>query len=149
MLRRGVRTIVIGAGFGGLACAADMANAGVAVTVFDAAKVPGGKARGGSIGGTACDTGPTVVTMRWVFEELFADCGRSLSAEVPLERAEILARHAWTEGATLDLFADEARSADAVGAAFGARERRAFLTFRLETRRIYEAIEGPFLRSQP
>ena len=41
------------------------------------------------------DVGPTVFTMRWVFEELFAAAGAAFADIVTLRRAERLARHFW------------------------------------------------------
>ncbi len=142
------RVLVIGAGVGGLACAIDLAASGLAVTVLDRAPATGGKLRTVEVGGLHVDAGPTVLTMRWVFDELFAVAGRRLADSVRLEASEVLARHAWPGGATLDLFADPARSAEAIGALAGPDEARRFLAFCDYTRRIYETVEGPFLRSQ-
>ncbi|MGI4977604.1 MAG: FAD-dependent oxidoreductase, partial [Janthinobacterium lividum] len=90
------RVAVIGAGIGGLAAAVRLAAAGHAVTVLEAQDAPGGKMRevraGG--GGRAIDCGPTVLTMDWVFEALFAAGGARLRERVGLEPASVLARHA-------------------------------------------------------
>ena len=139
--------IVVGAGVGGLTAAIELSLAGHAVTVFDAAAHPGGKIRALEVAGHAIDAGPTVLTMRWVFDELFARARRSLADYVALEPLDVLARHAWPDGSRLDLFADRDRSADAVADFAGARERDAFLAFTDDARRIYETVEGPFLRS--
>ncbi|MBM3629038.1 MAG: FAD-binding protein, partial [Alphaproteobacteria bacterium] len=69
------QTIVIGAGVGGLACAIDLASQGIAVRVLERASAPGGKMRVLPAGGTAVDAGPTVFTLRGVFEDLFASAG--------------------------------------------------------------------------
>ena len=102
---------MIGAGIGGLACAIQLAVAGVQVLVVDRGARAGGKARTVSVGETEVDAGPTVLTMPWVFDELFASAGASFRTEVALERATILARHAWSDGTRLDLHADRERSA--------------------------------------
>ena len=90
-----VKVVIIGAGIGGLVAALRLAHAGLDVTVIEQALHPGGKMRRVPVGGTAVDAGPTVFTMRWVFEEIFAECGADLAAYVRLEPAGILARHAW------------------------------------------------------
>ena len=106
---------------------------------------PGGKVRQVDVGVVAVDGGPTVFTMRWVFDSVFAACGANLDDAVTLRAADILARHAW--GADrLDLFADEAASADAVGAFAGAVEARGFRSFMAEARAILRTLETPFLR---
>lgn len=140
--------MVVGAGIGGLACAIELAAKGCRVTVLERAPAAGGKARPRTVGGVELDAGPTVLTMPWVWEELFAAGGASFRERVGLERAEILARHAWPDGARLDLFADRQRSVEAIGEVFGPREARAYEAFCEDARRTYATVEGPFLRSQ-
>jgi len=140
--------VVVGAGMGGLACAIDLAARGRRVQVLERAPAPGGKARAIELGDDAIDGGPTVFTMPWVFEELFDRAGADFRAALPLQRATILARHTWPDGKEMDLFDDPARSADAIGEAFGAREAEAYRRFCEDAKTIYEVSEGPFLRSQ-
>ena len=151
MVQRGTgRVIVVGAGIGGLAAALDLSARGFEVLVLERAAAPGGKMREvavGGEGGPRLDAGPTVFTMRWVFEELFAAAGASFPDHLNLRPAPILARHAWDGGGRLDLFADVARSADAIGAFAGASEARGFRAFCDRARRVYRALEGPFIRA--
>ena len=93
------------------------------------------------------DSGPTVFTMRWVFDELFARAGTSLESHIALRPLDILARHAWSERETLDLFADPARSADAIGRFAGAAEAAGFRAFSARVERVYRTLEGPFIRA--
>ena len=139
--------VIVGAGSGGLAAALTLAAKGVGVTVLERAAKPGGKMREVDVGTARIDGGPTVFTMRWVFEELFDEAGLSFSDSVPLTPAQTLARHAWSDTERLDLFADIHESADAIGAFSGADEARRFLTFADNARSIYQKLEGPFLRS--
>ncbi|MFO1415229.1 MAG: phytoene desaturase family protein [Burkholderiales bacterium] len=141
------RVVVVGAGVGGLVTALLLAARGVEVLVVERAARPGGKVRETFVDGAGIDSGPTVLTMRWVFEDVFAAAGTSLAAEVGLRPLGILARHAWTDGSTLDLFADVARSADAVAAFAGPAEARRLLAFCARSRAVYRALEAPFLRA--
>ncbi len=141
-------TIIIGAGIGGLAAAVALAAKGERVLVLERQQGPGGKMRPENIGGAMFDTGPTVFTMRWVFEELFALAGESFSTAVEAKPLETLARHGWRGGATLDLFAEQGRSADAVGQFAGAEAALQFRAFMRESRTVYETLEKPFLRAQ-
>jgi 1-hydroxycarotenoid 3,4-desaturase len=142
------RIIVIGAGMGGLAAALDLAGRGFAVTVVERQATPGGKMRQVAVEGSGIDAGPTVFTMRWIFEELFAAAGARLEEHLALTPATLLARHAWTEGGTLDLFADVERSAEAIAAFAGAREAEGYRAFCARGAEMFRTLKGPFIASQ-
>ncbi len=144
---RANRVVIIGAGMGGLAAAVALAASGRSVVVVERAAGPGGKMREVEIAGARIDAGPTVFTMRWVFEEIFAAAGASLADHVTLRPVDILARHAWSERDRLDLHAEAERSAAAIGAFAGPDEARRYLQFTERARRIYETLEAPFIRS--
>jgi len=141
------RIAVIGAGVAGLAAAIDLARQGCEVTLFERAAAPGGKMREVPINGLRLDAGPSVFTLRTVFDALFADAGDSLDSRVTLKPAHVLARHAWTAGQHLDLFADVSRSIDAIGDFSGAAEARAFAAFAAHARRIYTTLDHSFMRA--
>ena len=142
----GERVVVVGAGIGGLVAALELAAQGMEVVVVEQAAQPGGKMREVMIGGQRLDAGPTVLTMRWVFDELFARLGTALADHLTLRPASVLARHAWGEQERLDLYADIERSADAIGAFAGPAEKRGYLDFCRRARRTYQTMERPFLR---
>jgi 1-hydroxycarotenoid 3,4-desaturase len=142
------RIVIIGAGIGGLAAASLLAARGEEVLVLERQAAPGGKMRHLDCGGALIDGGPTVFTMRPIFEALFADAGTSLDAELALKPLSVLARHSWGRGAELDLFADLAQSADAIGRFAGADEAKNFLSFQAESRRVFHALKKPFIESQ-
>ncbi len=144
------RVVIVGAGVAGLVSAFALAARGLDVTVLERGASPGGKMRQIAIGTSQIDSGPTVFTMRWVFDELFAAAGKNFADHVRLRPLEILARHAWDEHARLDLFADEERTIDAIGDFAGAAEADGYRAFCRDTKRIYDILEKPFLRaSQP
>ena len=140
--------IIVGAGMGGLACAIELAAAGAQVTVVERATRPGGKMREVRVGDARIDTGPTVLTMPWVFEALFQRAGTRLQDHIRLTRAGILARHAWSDGTTFDLHADRTRSAEAIGALAGTASQRGYLAFCDHAQQIYETLKDTFL-TQP
>lgn len=144
-----MRVTVIGAGVAGLSAALLLAARGAEVTVLDRADAPGGKMRQVMAGGLPVDAGPTVFTLRPILEEIFADAGASLSGELALHPARVLARHAWDGSAgRMDLFADAAESEAEIGRYAGAAEARGFRAFCARARDIWRSLEGPFVRGQ-
>jgi len=139
---------VAGAGMAGLAAAIDLGRQGFQVTLLEKAAAPGGKMRRERIGPHAIDAGPTVFTMRWVFEALFADAGASLDGRLSLRKADLLARHAWRQGGRLDLFAERARSAEAIGDFAGAKAARGYLDFCKRSAAIFETLNDTFMEAQ-
>ncbi len=133
---------IIGAGIGGLVAALLLASRGLEVTVLEKAASTGGKLR--QLDGI--DAGPTVLTMAGELDAIFAEAGESLAAHLTLTPASVLARHAWGPDARLDLFADPAASAEAIGTLAGAAEARGFLAFCAQARRIHDTLDRPFMR---
>ena len=139
--------IVIGAGIGGLSTALDLVARGIRVDLFERAERPGGKMREIEIDGRAIDSGPTVFTMPWVFEGLFEAADSRMDEHVVARPVECLARHAWSGGGELDLFADPDRSADAIARMSGAAEGARYRAFCAEAHRVFDTLYEPFIRS--
>ncbi|MEL6570139.1 MAG: 1-hydroxycarotenoid 3,4-desaturase CrtD [Pseudomonadota bacterium] len=139
--------VIIGAGIGGLAAALRLSHAGCGVTVLEAHATPGGKMRTVPSSSGPVDAGPTVLTMRPVFEELFADVGETLSDHLTLAPLTTLARHYWSDGTRMDLFANREQSALAVKDAFGTQAASDFSAFSDRAARLFAAFDGPMMRS--
>ena len=142
------RVIVIGAGIAGLVAALQLAQKNLSVTLIETATAPGGKMRQLMVDGAPIDSGPTVFTMRWVFEQIYANAGARLEDELKLTALPVLARHAWGVDQRMDLFADPARSRDAIARFAGPAEAARFVQFCKQARELYNTLEGPFIRSQ-
>jgi 1-hydroxycarotenoid 3,4-desaturase len=147
------RVAVVGSGIGGLASALSLAAAGYQVTVFEKETYIGGKIR--QLHGV--DSGPTVFTLRWILDSLFAQAGLNMSDWIELEPLNNLARHVWSPGVygdrqfsqptQLDLFADAKQSLDAIGRFSGAAQAKQFEHFCQQARKVYAKLEGPYIRS--
>lgn len=147
MAERTPRVIVIGAGMAGLCASIDLARAGFEVVVLDKAGAAGGKMREVLVAGRPVDSGPTVLTMRHVFEQLFTDAGADLATELTLQPLEVLARHAWSGGAVLDLHPDAARNEDAIGRLAGSSAASGYRSFALRAEKIYETLAPTFIHA--
>ncbi|MEM9456438.1 MAG: 1-hydroxycarotenoid 3,4-desaturase CrtD [Myxococcota bacterium] len=137
--------VVVGAGIGGLSTALELAALGYGVTVVEKAHAVGGKMRTVEVDGRAIDSGPTVLTMREVFDGLFERAGVRFDQMVQLRPLRVLARHGWSDQTRLDLFADPERSAEAIGEVFGKRDADGYRRFCAHTAKIHDAVRGPFM----
>ena len=95
---KGRRAVVIGGGLGGLATAVRLAAAGWRVEVCEQGPRFGGKMNTFERDGFRFDTGPSLITMPWVFEELFEAAGSSLPAHVTLTNVRPLADYVYADG---------------------------------------------------
>ncbi|MEM6935170.1 MAG: FAD-dependent oxidoreductase, partial [Pseudomonadota bacterium] len=139
--------VVIGAGMGGLAAALDLLSSGARVTLLERQARPGGKMREVTVAGQPIDSGPTVMTMRWVFDDLFARAGLKFSEHVELNNSDLLARHSWLDGSRLDLFADSGRSRDAITEFAGVGEARAYDRFVAKSAKTFDTLDLSFMRA--
>lgn len=137
MSRAPQRLCVIGAGMGGLAAAALLAARGLEVIVLERGAMVGGKAR--------FVPAAQGITMRDVFAGIFDAAGASMPALTPTDP---LGRHLWPDGAALDLHADPARNADAIGAFAGAAAARGYLAYAARARHVFEVLAEPFIFAQ-
>lgn len=142
------RVAIVGAGVSGMVAALLLARQGIEVTVFERAVDVGGKMRTVEVDGVIIDAGPTVFTLRAVFDDIFASVGADLDEHVLLRPLDVLARHAWTETERLDLYADRQRSTQAIGELAGAAEARRFTRFCGTARDIYQTLDRTFIRAQ-
>mgnify|MGYP001410727436 CR=1 FL=1 len=141
------KVLVVGAGVGGLAASALLARRGYRVVVLERAAAPGGKMRAVETAAGPADAGPTVLTMKDVFEDLFRAAGARLSDRVTLVEEKVLARHFWADGGRLDLSRDPEVSAAAVRAFAGTEAEAAFRAFSDRARRLFEAFDAPVMRA--
>ncbi|MFB6071104.1 MAG: phytoene desaturase family protein [Halanaeroarchaeum sp.] len=85
---QGTRIVVVGAGFGGLASASYLADAGAAVTVVERNDQVGGRATVFERDGFRFDMGPSWYLMPDVFADYFGDFGRTPDEFYSLERLD-------------------------------------------------------------
>ncbi len=148
------RIIIIGAGIGGLSAAIRLAAAGQSVSVVEAQVTPGGKMRtlpgapnADGSPGPPVDAGPTVLTLRSVFDDLFACARARLDDHLTLIPQPRLARHFWPDGSRLDLFTDPDQSAQAIAEFSGSKSADQFRRFNRLAQSAYAAFSGPMIHA--
>ncbi len=140
--------VVIGAGIGGLSAALALKARGLPVVLLERHSTAGGKMRQLHVAGRAIDAGPTVFTMRWVFEALFERAGLRLDEQLNLHEASVLARHSWLDGSSLDLFTDISQSMDAIASFATPKEADNYRDFARRTESIFNTLDESFMRAQ-
>jgi phytoene desaturase len=141
------RIVVIGAGMGGLVAAARLASLGHKVTVCEKNEGLGGKLGTACEGGFRWDTGPSLLTMRQVFSELFSATGDPIERELTLRPLDPLTRYSFADGSSVDASSDIEKHCARLDDAFGSGRGDDWRALFVRAQRIYEASRGPFLES--
>ncbi len=147
-----LRVVVVGAGLGGLAAAIRLQAQGHDVTVVERRARIGGRAYQIQEAGYTFDTGPSLITMPFLLDELFEIAGASRARELPLRMLDPFYRIHWQDDPrTFDFSGSHDRMREQV-ARFSSRDAAHYDAFIAASRRIYEeAILGagrrPFLRA--
>ncbi len=142
------RAVIIGGGLGGLAASLRLSRAGWHVTVCEAGERMGGKMNRWSAGGFTFDTGPSLITMPWVFEETFAQAGGALQDHAQLLPLETLAEYRYDDGTRLTHsphLPDWLGTIDRVAP----EDRGGFFDFMRLGARLYEVSRRTFLTNTP
>ena len=98
MAQKQKRIIIIGAGIGGMACAARLAGQGCTVTVVERNAEAGGKLGLLQQDGWSWDTGPSLFTQPYLLEDLFHACGRELKDYFTYTSLDEGTQYFWEDG---------------------------------------------------
>ena len=112
-----MRVVVVGAGLGGLAAAVRLQHLGHQVVLLEQGDVVGGKAGRAQLSADdrvwTFDTGPSLLTMPWVVQELLAETGLE---PLELSRVEPVTRYRFADGSSFELSASREASLEALRA---------------------------------
>lgn len=141
------RVVVVGAGLGGLACAARLAAGGHRVTVVEAGSGIGGKLGRSEVDGHVFDTGPSLVTLPQVYRDLFAATGDPLEDVLDLERLDPAVTYRFADGTRLAMPGTSAAVPAALDAALGVGAGAQWGRLQARAADMWRISEGPFLRT--
>jgi phytoene desaturase len=139
---------IIGAGIGGLSAAIHLAAAGRRVTVYEKNGAVGGKMRHVTAGGFEWLTGPSVITMCHVFEDLFSVAGRRLEDYLTLMPVEPLTRYFYSDGIVLDISREVDRTLEQI-VALDERDVEGYLGYLAYIARLHRVTGPLFTYSDP
>lgn len=139
---------IIGAGIGGLSAGIRLAAAGQQVIIHEKNPAVGGKMSEHTAAGFRWDTGPSVITMRHVFEDLFATAGRDLNDYITLLPVDPLTRYFYHDGTVLDISRDLSTTLNAIEQ-IEPKDVEGYLNYLAYAARIHR-ITGPvFIYDKP
>jgi phytoene desaturase len=141
------RVVVIGAGFAGLSAALHLAGRWREVTVVERQAWPGGRAGRRDIDGYRIDTGPTVLTMPEIIDEVFAAVGDNRSRRLDLLPVEPAYRAMFADGSAIDVHTDADRMAAAVQEFAGPQQANGYRRLRDWLNRLYRTEFAGFIAS--
>ena len=139
---------VIGAGLGSLAAAIRLAAAGWRVDLYERLAGPGGKAGSQSLDGYRFDSGPSLLTMPWVFDALFAAAGKRREDYLEFIPLEVICKYFWDDGMVLRTWADRQTLIAELRRTTGESQERLHAYFE-RCRRIYDIAGELFLEHNP
>lgn len=136
---------VVGGGVGGIVSAIRLAAAGRSVVLFERNDELGGKLAVRQRDGYTFDTGPSLLTLPQLFDEVFRLAGSSLAAEVDLVRLDPSFRYFWPDASTVTFRDEPIATAEALEAAFPGSGAE-YLGYLHRARTIWQVSERTFFR---
>jgi len=135
---------IIGGGLGGLTAAIRLAHQGFRVQLFEKNENLGGKMNQWSSAGFRFDTGPSLLTLPVVMDELFDSIGLKRANYLEFVPIDPICRYFWQDGSTLDATADTARMISEIKK-FSAEDGDRYEEFLAYAKRIYDITADVFL----
>lgn len=100
------RVAVIGSGLGGLSSALLLSKEGFDVKVFEINEKPGGKANSLLLNNFRFDTGPSLITMPFVLEDIFNSAGYNITNHLKLKKLDIICKYFYSDGTEIKAYSD-------------------------------------------
>ncbi|MBN2093638.1 phytoene desaturase [candidate division KSB1 bacterium] len=140
------KVIVIGSGLGGLCAAILLAKKGFQVQLFELNSKPGGKMNEIHEQGFRFDTGPSLLTMPFVIDEIFAECGVDRKNYLEYVPIDPICRYFWSDGTQLDASMDVSQMIASL-TNLSPEDAENYPSFLNYTKRIYDLTANVFLFS--
>jgi len=143
------KIVVIGAGMGGMACAARLASKGHEVQVLEHNKTWGGKLGYAEHGGHKFDTGPSLLTLPAVYRDLFLKTGAALEDSIEIVDLDTAFRYQFADGTVLKMPGTGiGKCAQAIGDTLGGNSADQWRQFMRRAADMWAVTRKPFLESE-
>jgi len=140
--------VIIGAGIGGLSTAIHLAARNLRVVILEQNPIVGGKMYQHEADSFYWDTGPSIITMRHVFDDLFAAAGRRLDEYIDLIAVDPLTRYFYSDGTRIDTTSDLSKMAEQIEK-LDKRDVEGYLRFLAYAARMHRVTGPAFIYEQP
>ena len=136
------RVVVIGAGLAGLATACHLSRSGHEVVLVEAEDAPGGRAGRIDRDGYTFDTGPTVLTMRGLLDDVVSAAGGDLDDLLPMRMLDPAYRAKFADGSEILVRHGHEAMRQEIRTVCGPADAAAFDDFSAWLKKLYD-VEMP------
>ncbi|MBS1517616.1 MAG: phytoene desaturase [Bacteroidetes bacterium] len=142
------KIIICGAGIAGLVNAVRLAHSGHNVEIFEKNSTAGGKMGEYSESGFRFDTGPSLITMPYVFRDFFSDIGKNIDDYIKIMPLENSCRYFWKDGREFNAYTDPENLREEIISVFGEKEYDGFLNYMEYAKFFFDMSEKNILESE-
>lgn len=135
---------IVGSGIGGLSAAIRLASKGYRVTVFEKNDKPGGKASTINFDGFRFDTGPSLLTMIDVLNDLFAEAGENINDYLEVKKLDVLCKYYFEDDSIINAYSNPDKFYEEVNTKTKDDSINIKKYFS-HTQKIYDVTKGVFL----
>ncbi|MEC1184442.1 phytoene desaturase family protein [Bacillus altitudinis] len=138
------KVIIIGGGLGGLSAAIRLQSRGFQVTILEKEAALGGKLQRHQASGYSFDLGPSTITMKAYFEEVFTSCHRRMEDYVTFYPIFPLTKNVFSDGHTVE-FTPDIEQMESQIAVFSPEDAKRYRAFLQESKKLFQMAEEQFL----
>ena len=139
------KIVIVGAGLAGLSAAIRLIGAGRDVTVLERESVPGGRNGLLEKSGYSFDTGPTVLTMPSLIEDVLSTVGENMNDWLELMPLRPLYRAFYSDGSTLDVHSNTEEMEAEIARVIGGEEANGYRKYVEFVTKLYKYEMNDFI----
>lgn len=139
------KVLIVGAGLAALSAAIRLLGAGRDVTILERESFPGGRNGLLTKSGYAFDTGPTVLTMPSLIEDVMASVGENLADWLTLMPLQPLYRAFYSDGSTMDVHSNTEEMEAEIARVIGGNEAAGYRKYVDFVTKLYKYEMNDFI----